>query len=379
MSVGAIAAPLTRDLAEPFLARIRIDQIDATEKSWTVREWIDDSDLDMLTVSIRQRGDLDVPLTVRPARGAGIHKYELILGSRRMLGAQRAGHADVLAVVCNVDDREALATAVRADTSSRQLSTLERGWAMVRLRAEWDSQVHGPYKQKRLAERVGAKEATVSEAIRTAEDLPRSMIEGAAEENNIPVAHLAGLHRPVVRKLRKLPQEARAPVLDTVASEIARANATCHESLSLAEVAALALDVLRQTDGEKEDAPHPAFKMDDHGRIVVDARRPVAEWNEDERAQAMEVLGPLLEEVRQVSGQRNADRFAASVKTRRALTLHRRSGTGRAALVRRQGWGRVVQWWERLVGRFSTKIFAGRSSEDADLPNPQAESRSVAS
>ncbi len=353
MKAVAMEAP-GKAPTEPRLIRVAIDQIDDRERIWTVREWVEDADIDLLAASIRSSGDLDVPLTVRPAPDRSDFAYELILGRRRLLAARRAGRSQVHALVVDVDDSEALAAAIRADTASRQLSLLERGWALLRLRSEWDPRVYGRYRQQCLAERIGAKPPTVSEAIRSAEDVPRSMVEELARTHDFPVAHLAGLQRKAIRKIREVTTEDRAQVLGRVAAEIARQACSGIRNLSADAVTAIALDVLRQPPGVREVVATRTIILDGSGRITLDVSQPVREWAADDRRQVIEFLGPVLDEARRMDGG----------------SALRDSGAGGRVGV----WGQVFsraaralrRWWVRAVKCSATEIFAGRTQPASD-------------
>ena len=90
---------------------------------WQPRKIFDDSSLDDLTNSIKERG-LIQPIVVRKSSD-DISKFEIIAGERRWLAAQRAGLHDVPVVVTQADDQKSLEFAIVENVQRHDLNPLE--------------------------------------------------------------------------------------------------------------------------------------------------------------------------------------------------------------------------------------------------------------
>lgn len=120
------------------------------------RAAIDDAGIDELAASIRAQG-LMQPVIVRPRRLGG---YELIAGERRWRAAQRAGLTQVAALVCDVDDRRAMAMALIENMQREDLNPLEEALGLQRLLDEFG------LTQQELADAVGKSRPAVANLVR---------------------------------------------------------------------------------------------------------------------------------------------------------------------------------------------------------------------
>ena len=120
------------------------------------REVFDESALDELTASVRDKGLLQ-PLVVRRI-GAG--RYELIAGERRWRAAQRAGLTEVPIVVRDADGGEALELALIENLQRENLNPVEEARAYQRLSDEF------ALGQEEIAQRVGKSRSAVTNSMR---------------------------------------------------------------------------------------------------------------------------------------------------------------------------------------------------------------------
>ena len=97
------------------------------------RTRMDDAALEDLAASIREHGVMQ-PILVRPIEGA---RFEIVAGERRWRAAQRAGLADIPALVKTVPDQAALALALIENIQREDLNPLEQANGIHRLIAEF--------------------------------------------------------------------------------------------------------------------------------------------------------------------------------------------------------------------------------------------------
>ena len=79
---------------------------DLVPNKYQPRKMFDETNLEELTNSIRERGMIQ-PIIVRKSND-NKEKFEIIAGERRWLAAQRAGLHDVPVVITEVDDLKSL-------------------------------------------------------------------------------------------------------------------------------------------------------------------------------------------------------------------------------------------------------------------------------
>lgn len=77
-----------------------------------------------LAKSIKVRGDVDVPLKLRPA-GAG--RYELVWGYRRFAAAKLAGLKEISSIIENMDDEEVMRQCALENLLRKRKNALEEG------------------------------------------------------------------------------------------------------------------------------------------------------------------------------------------------------------------------------------------------------------
>lgn len=181
------------------------------------RRRFEDGVVEELAQSIRVHGVLQ-PLLVRPCADG----FELIAGERRLRAAQRAGLAEVPAVVVDAADRQALEMALVENVQREDLNALEEAEA-YRMLAETFGLT-----QENIADRVGKARASVANTMRmlTLPDAVRDAIGSGllsaghakallaldAASDRLALARRAVEEQLSVRALEKLVQRAaRAP------------------------------------------------------------------------------------------------------------------------------------------------------------------------
>ena len=153
-SVPAGGATLREGTAGRRLLSVNVE--DVFRSPHQPRVAIDEAGLDELAASIRAQG-LMQPVVVRPRPLGG---FELIAGERRWRAAQRAGLAQLDALVCDVDDRRAMAMALIENMQREDLNPLEEALGLKRLLDEF------ALTQQALADAVGKSRPAVANLVR---------------------------------------------------------------------------------------------------------------------------------------------------------------------------------------------------------------------
>ncbi len=148
------------------LRQVDIGQIRADPRQ--PRQRFDEAALDDLAASIRTAG-LMQPIVLRPLSGGG---FQIVVGERRWLAAQKVGLARVPAVIREIDDQTAAEWALIENIQREDLNPMERAEAFRRLTEEFEMT------HQEVAERVGLNRSTVTNFIRLLDldDLTRDAV-----------------------------------------------------------------------------------------------------------------------------------------------------------------------------------------------------------
>lgn len=161
------------------LRSLRVTQI--APGKYQPRQHMDEAKLDELAASIKSQG-LIQPVVVR---ALGREKFELIAGERRWRAAQKAGLAEIPAVVRDVAPQAVLAMALIENIQREELSALEEAQALHRLIEEFD------LTQQQAADAVGRSRVAVTNLLRLLE-LPEP-IRRLLENGRIEMGHARAL------------------------------------------------------------------------------------------------------------------------------------------------------------------------------------------
>ncbi len=130
--------------------------------------------LENLADSIKSQGVVQ-PIVARPLQkqNGKVQRYEIVAGERRWRAAQMAGLAEIPAIVRDVSDDAAIATALIENIQREDLNPLEEAAALERLIREFD------LTHQEGAEAIGRSRASVSNLLRLLElsDKVRLMLE----------------------------------------------------------------------------------------------------------------------------------------------------------------------------------------------------------
>ncbi len=127
------------------------------------RKYFEDSELQELTQSIRDRGIIQ-PIIVRPLPKLQ-DAYEIVAGERRWRAAQAAGLHEVPVVVVDIDDKTSLEYAILENVQRADLNPIEEAQGYSRLMAEFS------YTQENLSKIIGKSRSHIANMMRLS-DLP---------------------------------------------------------------------------------------------------------------------------------------------------------------------------------------------------------------
>lgn len=161
---GLTHIPVEQIVANPYQPRIRFA----------------DTELDELADSIRQHGVMQ-PIVVRQATSG----YELIAGERRWRAAQRAGLADIPALVRALDDQQVAALALIENVQREQLTAIEQARALGRMRDQFSMD------QTSLAEMMSFSRSNVANLLRLLNLAPA--VQAMMETGELDMGHARAL------------------------------------------------------------------------------------------------------------------------------------------------------------------------------------------
>lgn len=154
--IGEIDKPATREQATVRADRtVPIDLISPNPRN--PRRNFAESELADLAQSIREHGIVQ-PVVVRPAAAPG--RYEIIAGERRWRAAQRAGLAEIPAIIRDVDDKAALELAIIENVQRSDLNPIEEARGYQQLMDEHN------YTQADLGQVIGKSRSHVANTLR---------------------------------------------------------------------------------------------------------------------------------------------------------------------------------------------------------------------
>jgi ParB family chromosome partitioning protein len=137
-------------------------------------------ELDELSDSIRQHGVMQ-PVVVRQT----VRGYELIAGERRWRASQRAGLAEIPALVRDLDDQQVAALALIENIQREQLTAIEQARALARMRDQFSMD------QTALATMISSSRSNVANLLRLL-NLSQG-VQSMLEEGRLEMGHARAL------------------------------------------------------------------------------------------------------------------------------------------------------------------------------------------
>ena len=131
---------------------------DLTPNKFQPRKIFDESNLEDLTKSIKERGMIQ-PIIVRESNDDK-SKFEIIAGERRWLAAQRAGLHNVPVVVTEADDLKSLEFAIVENVQRHDLNSLEEAQGYKRLIDDFS------YDQEKVSKFIGKSRSHITNSLR---------------------------------------------------------------------------------------------------------------------------------------------------------------------------------------------------------------------
>ena len=141
---------------------------DLVPNKYQPRKIFDETSLDELTASIKERGMIQ-PIIVRKSNDDKL-KFEIIAGERRWLAAQRAGLHNVPVVVTEADDLKSLEFAIVENVQRHDLNPLEEAQGYKRLINEFS------YDQEKVSKFIGKSRSHITNSLRLL-TLPNEVIK----------------------------------------------------------------------------------------------------------------------------------------------------------------------------------------------------------
>ncbi|MBL6737376.1 MAG: ParB/RepB/Spo0J family partition protein [Litoricola sp.] len=144
------------------------------------RTRFNEPELDELSDSIRQHGVMQ-PVVVRQT----VRGYELIAGERRWRASQRAGLAEIPALVRDLDDQQVAALALIENIQREQLTAIEQARALARMRDQFSMD------QTALATMISSSRSNVANLLRLL-NLSQG-VQSMLEEGRLEMGHARAL------------------------------------------------------------------------------------------------------------------------------------------------------------------------------------------
>ncbi len=141
---------------------------DLVPNKYQPRKIFDETNLDELTNSIKERGIIQ-PIIVRKSNDEK-SKFEIIAGERRWLAAQRAGVHSVPVVITEADDLKSLEFAIVENVQRNDLNPLEEAQGYKRLIDEF------AYDQEKVSRFIGKSRSYITNSLRLL-TLPEDVIK----------------------------------------------------------------------------------------------------------------------------------------------------------------------------------------------------------
>ena len=194
--------------------------------------------LENLANSIKSQGVVQ-PIVARPLKrqNGKTQRYEIVAGERRWRAAQMAGLAEIPAVVRDVDDDAAIATALIENIQRENLNPLEEAGALERLIREFD------LTHQEGAQAIGRSRASVSNLLRLLELSDK--VKPLLESRQLDMGHARAL-LSIADKTQQF----------DVARQVAR------KGMSVRQTEQLVRRVLASQDGKKNEAAGTAPDAD---------------------------------------------------------------------------------------------------------------------
>ena len=161
---GLLQLAIEKIIPNPFQPRTRFNELE----------------LDELSDSIRQHGVMQ-PVVVRQT----VRGYELIAGERRWRASQRAGLAEIPALVRDLDDQQVAALALIENIQREQLTAIEQARALARMRDQFSMD------QTALATMISSSRSNVANLLRLL-NLSQG-VQSMLEEGRLEMGHARAL------------------------------------------------------------------------------------------------------------------------------------------------------------------------------------------
>ncbi|MBF0388230.1 MAG: ParB/RepB/Spo0J family partition protein [Candidatus Omnitrophica bacterium] len=149
--------------------QMELEVKDIADNRFQPRQAYDESRLDELAASIKEKG-LIQPIVVRKSANG----FEVVAGERRLRAARKLGLARIPVVVRDVSDKDAMVLALVENIQREELNPVEKAETYRRLIEEFG------FNQEAVAQAVGKDRVTIANLLRLLK-LPKEILQGVFE------------------------------------------------------------------------------------------------------------------------------------------------------------------------------------------------------
>ncbi len=170
------------DRHSEFPNAVQVVAVDLIDRNpYQTRRHFDEVAMAELAASVRSAGVVQ-PIVVRPAAGG---RFQLIVGERRWLAAQRAGLKAIPAVVREATHQQSMEITIIENLQREDLNAMEQAYAYERLSSEFSMT------QEQMAQRTGKDRSSVANYLRLLK-LPAT-VQGMVEKCDLSFGHAKAL------------------------------------------------------------------------------------------------------------------------------------------------------------------------------------------
>lgn len=205
------------------IIRVPLAVISRERQPWHVRVVTREADVRRLAALIQMTGVIE-PITIVPSADGG---YLVGLGLMRLLAAEYLGLEAIPAyVLAEADAPGLIRRAIADEDGNSPYSTLERGWALLRLEEALEAEGL-PCRQKDIVVRQGLDKGTVSGSLKAGRAITEQRLRELASQRRLDWKSLISLPREAVRQIANAPEKYRDELLHAVAGAVEQgSNAT---------------------------------------------------------------------------------------------------------------------------------------------------------
>lgn len=207
------------------------------------------------------------PIVVRPRPGG---RWELLAGERRLEAGKLGGLRSIPARIRDVDDLTAATIALTENLAREDLNAWDEARGLAALR-DTLAAAKRPHTVRDLARLVGRSKTAVGLSLKTADGLPRGVVESVPNWDKVPASALQ------TAAAAETPAEKRRILRAAIGRDLAERTTTA-----------------RGVAGQPAGAPPFALALKDDGRLRLDLRRAPNGLTPGQAREILAALRPLV-------------------------------------------------------------------------------------